>query len=217
MVRPIFQSRISIPFPDALIPFVDPSAGEPPVGASYVATPVRVAAGHNLVFWVDIAVPANARAGEYKGRYTVSSDERTIRGSIRLHVWNFTMPREPALRSSFNGGGIYVPGLQDELLCNNLMPDYAKPASEPGLIKKFGHFATDLQFWDGVCYGYCPPTAPPSVAAVEKAKAAQEAGLYLYDDLADLESFCTNDRRPDTARLYQPGSRADWPLVLECQ
>jgi len=179
-------------FPDALIPFIDPATGEPPRGGSYVAAPVDVAAGHDVVFWVDVAVPAHARAGLYAGHYTVTSGEGSVEGNILLHVWDFTMPREPALKSSFNGGGTYVPGLQEELLRNKLMPDYASPASELGLSRQYGHFATDLQFYDGVYYGYCTPTAPPTLAAVEQAKAAQAPGLYLYDYSADPESSCTN-------------------------
>lgn len=179
-------------FPDALIPFIDPATGKLPIGGSYIAAPLSLEAGHNAVFWVDVLIPRDAAAGEYFGIYTVTSDQGSVLGLIRVHVWNFTLPKQSFLRSSFNGGGTYVRGLRDELLRNKLMPDYVNLADEPELIHRYGGFATDLQFYDGVYYGYCTPTAPPSPAAVEQAKAAQAPGLHLYDDTADPESSCTD-------------------------
>ena len=41
-------------FPDALIPFIDPATGKPPVEAEFRAVPFDLAAGHNAVFWVDV-------------------------------------------------------------------------------------------------------------------------------------------------------------------
>lgn len=180
-------------FPDALIPFIDPATGKPPVGGTYIAAPVNVAAKHNVVFWIDIAVPRNAKAGDYVGIYTVTSDEGLAFGLIHLHVWNFTLRREPYLTTSFEGSGTYVPGLVDELLSNDLMPDYTAPSTQRRLIAKYGDFATDTQFYDGVYYGYCTPTAPPTLAQVEQTKETEAAGLYLYDDSADPESSCTDD------------------------
>ena len=180
-------------FPDALIPFIDPATGQPPVGGTYIAAPLNVEAGQNTVFWVDVLVPRDATAGEYFGIYTVTSDQGTVRGRIDVHVWNFTLPREPYLKSAFNAAGANVKGLDDVLLSNKLMPVYVQPWSdEPGLIKKYGHFATDLLFYDGTSYGQCTVAPPPSLAAVEQAKAAQAPGLYLYDDSADSEGSCTS-------------------------
>jgi hypothetical protein len=144
------------------------------------------------VFWVDVLIPRDLEAGQYFGIYTVTSDQGSVRGHIVVNVWNFMLRREAYLKSSINGGGTYVPGLQDELLRNKLMPDYVNPADEPGLIRRYGDFATDLQFYDGVFYGYCTPTAPPTLAAVEQANAAQAPGLHLYNDTADPESSCTD-------------------------
>jgi hypothetical protein len=47
-------------FPDALIPFVDPATGKPPVGGTHIAAPLNVAAVHNGVFWVDVVIPRDA-------------------------------------------------------------------------------------------------------------------------------------------------------------
>ncbi len=54
-------------FPDALIPFIDPLTGEPPKGGNYVAEPVDLSSGHNAVFWIDVNIPNDAKAGTYQG------------------------------------------------------------------------------------------------------------------------------------------------------
>ena len=180
-------------FPDALIPFIDPATGNPPVGGNYIAEPSTVASGHNAVFWVDVLIPTNAVAGQYYGIYTVSSDEGTVYGLVGVRVWNFTLPKQPFLKSSFEGSGTYVSGLRETLLRNKLMPDTVEPASEPNFIRHYGLNATDVGFWSGVSYGACDASAPPLLADVKAAKAAHQPGLYLYDDTADPESSCTSD------------------------
>ena len=55
-------------FPDILIPFIDPATKEPPSGGSFVAEPVDVSSGHNVVFWVDLTIPRDA-----KGAITVGA------------------------------------------------------------------------------------------------------------------------------------------------
>jgi Domain of unknown function (DUF4091) len=179
-------------FPDALIPFIDPATGNPPTGGTYIAAPISLTAGHNAVFWVDVLVPRNAKAGQYKGTYTVSSAQGSASGHVTVNVWNFTLPREPFLKSSFNGSGIDPVGMDSELLRNKLMADYTAPAAQPHLIQNYDDFATDTQFYDGVFYGQCTPTAPPTLAAVLMTKATEAPGLYLYDDSADPESSCTD-------------------------
>jgi len=179
-------------FPDALIPFIDPLTGEPPRGGTYVAEPVELAGGRNVVFWVDVNVPRRIESGVYKGSYAVKSNEGSVQGTVIVRLWNFTMPCETYLKSSF-GGRTDPPGTQDELLRNKLMPHYVEPKEEPGLIKKYGHFATDLRFRDGVDYGHCTPTAPPTLAQVEAEKALQVPGLNLYDYSGDPESSCTDE------------------------
>ena len=45
-------------FPDALIPFIDPATGKPPMGGAFVAAPLNLAAGHNAVFGWMFLYPA---------------------------------------------------------------------------------------------------------------------------------------------------------------
>jgi len=47
-------------YPDALIPFTDPSTGKPLSGAPLTALPFDVKAGVNQPFWVDVELPRSA-------------------------------------------------------------------------------------------------------------------------------------------------------------
>ena len=85
------------PWPDALIPDVDPWFGE-----KRNALPARVA-GSNALFWVDVFVPPAVPAGNYSG--TVSVELRDGAGAggpgavqrltvpFALRVFNFTLAR----------------------------------------------------------------------------------------------------------------------------
>jgi hypothetical protein len=179
-------------FSDALVPFLDPATGKPPVGAKIRAVPFDLVARHNAVIWVDVFVPRGAAAGQYRGTYTVTSDQGAFDGQIHVHVWGFTLPLEPSLKSSFNGGGTTVSGVNEELLRNRIMPDTLAPSHERISIDRYGLNATDLGFFSGVSYGQCDASEPPSLKVIESAKATHQPDLYLYDESADPESSCTS-------------------------
>ncbi|HFC54271.1 MAG TPA: DUF4091 domain-containing protein [Gammaproteobacteria bacterium] len=89
-------------YPDALIPFQDPAGGAPLGAARYAALPVRVAAGENQPFWIDLHVPRQAPAGEYRGQVQVIfADRGRVTLPLLLTVWDFTLPEVPALGSDF--------------------------------------------------------------------------------------------------------------------
>lgn len=179
-------------FPDALIPFLDPVTGKTPVESKFKAVPFDLAAGHNAIFWVDMFVPPGEASGRYDGTFTVSSDQGEVEGHICLQVWGFTLPLAPSLKSSFNGGGTTVPGVNEELLRNRIMPDTVPPAGEKRSIDRYGLNATDLGFFSGVSYGQCDMSSAPSIKAIEEAKALHQPTLFLYDESADPESSCTS-------------------------
>jgi hypothetical protein len=149
-------------------------------------------ARHNAVIWVDVFVPRGTAAGQYRGTYTVTSDQGAFEGQIHVHVWGFTLALEPSLKSSFNGGGTTVPGVNEELLRNRIMPDTVAPGHERIFIDRYGLNATDLGFFSGVSYGQCNASAPPSLEVIGSAKATHQPDLYLYDESADPESSCTS-------------------------
>src|SRR5437660_986448 len=88
-------------FTDALIPFVDPRTGNPPLGAMYTAAPFDVTASHNQPVWIDVFVPPGTVPGEYNGTASVSSDQGAVIVPVKLTVWNFTLPLKPSMKSVF--------------------------------------------------------------------------------------------------------------------
>jgi len=63
--------------------------------------PTDVAAGQRQPFWVTIHVPESAPAGVYRGVVTISAEGLTDREApIELRVWDFALPRVPALPSA---------------------------------------------------------------------------------------------------------------------
>jgi hypothetical protein len=55
----------------------------------------------NQAFWVTVKVPADAKAGDYSGNLHLSSDDWSLTVPVRLHVWDFTLPHTPSIRSGF--------------------------------------------------------------------------------------------------------------------
>jgi hypothetical protein len=89
-------------YPDALIPFLDPSTGKPPVRARFAAAPFDVAPSSNQPLWVDVLTPRDATPGEYTGMITISAAGITpYQVPIRLTVWDFTLPETPSMRTHF--------------------------------------------------------------------------------------------------------------------
>ncbi|MBI3921548.1 MAG: DUF4091 domain-containing protein [Armatimonadetes bacterium] len=55
----------------------------------------------NQPLWFTVYVPESAAAGNYAGTITVSTPGASSKVPLKLHVWNFTLPRESHLRSGF--------------------------------------------------------------------------------------------------------------------
>lgn len=76
-------------YPDALVP------------QTFPWQPVPKRERVNQPFWVDVYVPPDAHAGDYLGSVTanlVSGQKLTL--EFKLHVWDFSLPRVPAMKSS---------------------------------------------------------------------------------------------------------------------
>lgn len=97
-------------YPDILLPQRE---GQHTEKASYRAFPQDLNAKQNLPVWVDIHVPMQAPAGAYQGMISVFADgAKTIRLPVKLHVWDFALPKQSPLRTvfgtnSFRVGAIY--------------------------------------------------------------------------------------------------------------
>jgi hypothetical protein len=94
-------------YPDALIPFFDPSTGKPPVHARFPAAPFDIAPDSNQPLWVDVLTPPDATPGEYTGAITISAEDiRPHRVPIELTVWDFTLSETPSMRTYFGAADV---------------------------------------------------------------------------------------------------------------
>jgi hypothetical protein len=89
-------------YPDALIPFLDPSTGKPPKNARFAAAPFDIAPNSNQPLWVDVLAPQDAAPGKYTGAITISAEGISPqRVPIELTIWDFTLPETPSMRTYF--------------------------------------------------------------------------------------------------------------------
>ena len=82
-------------WPDALVPDVDPIAGE-----KRNAFPFNVAAGQSIAVFVDIHAPAGTPAGTYTGVVHVTGGV-TIDVPVKLTVWDFAVPSTSTLKTAY--------------------------------------------------------------------------------------------------------------------
>lgn len=130
-------------YADPLVPFINPQTGKPieppsqsrkepdgPVitkGFEMYADPFEVWKGENQPLWVDISIPKDVAAGEYKGTFTITVYDGTLGDipkndgimfpssksildsglesvysiDVTLTVWDFTLPDGPTHRNNF--------------------------------------------------------------------------------------------------------------------
>lgn len=173
-------------YPDGLIPFVHPVTGADLTGAALDAVPFDLAEDRNQPLWVDLYIPRTAPAGQYRGAFTVTSDQGEATVTLNLTVWNFTLPVKPALKSCF----LYwivrrqVPADQ-ELLRHRLMPISVALSAERSLIDGFGLNTTNTGFWAMADKADGTANPPPSVTEIEEAKAQHQQDLFFYNYTMD--------------------------------
>ncbi len=92
-------------YPDALIPFDVKEYG----------APFSIAKNRNQAVWVDLYIPKDISAGDYKGTFTVYSGDKVLDSiDLSLSVWDFALPDENHLICWANYYAIrYAYGLSD--------------------------------------------------------------------------------------------------------
>jgi Domain of unknown function (DUF4091) len=177
-------------YADALIPLND---GRVAAGhARFSATPVKIDPQHRAVFWIDVFVPREARAGEYDGEVTVSSASGKATIPVALSVWRHTLPLRPSLKSSF---GIDSSRNRDRrtaelLLKHKLMPFLIEPAQSTEYRDNFGLNATGLWFFGDANNRACTIKPAPPIQAIRNAMALYPGDVEKYEYAAD-EIDCT--------------------------
>ncbi len=107
-------------YPDPLVPFLDPTTGKPieplnqhqerwgePMtirGHGMFAVPFEVFEGQNQPLWIDVHVPKEVPAGDYRATFRVTAQGAPpVEIPVTLTVWDFTLPDGPTHRNHFGG------------------------------------------------------------------------------------------------------------------
>jgi hypothetical protein len=174
-------------YADALIPEVSDAAN-----GRLRAFPFDLEAGRNQPIWVDIFVPRDAVAGTYTGAFEVRSPQGNDRGRVRLKVWNFELPVEPSLVSSFGlqrdrGSAAY------ELILRHKLMTIPVSTDEPSIpipisaeyagrfAREFGLEWFEVGFPSGASYDTSKMREPPSVDTIQARVKNFPAGAKLYN------------------------------------
>lgn len=199
-------------FADGLIPFVHPDTGVP-LNGTLKAANATVPANTNQPYWVDILIPRTAVAGTYTGTYTVTSNSGQFQGNVTLTVWNFTLPLQPSLYTSFqvfHSDGAQAESVDLELVRNKLSTyNIENVANESMYVTKYGLNALNLRFWSGADNKTCVMNPPPSVSTItNRVNSYKQPGVLLYNHSADEIDNCPEqiDMLKQWARnLHQAG------------
>ena len=184
-------------YPDGLIPFTNPETGAKLDHAELDAVPFKLKQGTNQPIWVDIFVPRDALAGNYRGTYTVTGDRGKTTGKILLTVWDFELPLKPSLKSAFLSWDRTSKNTMIELLKHRVMPAANfSPKNERELIDQWGLSSVRLPFWSGADYQTCTMNPPPSSAKIREAGLRHQLDLELYVYPTDEIDDCKGLREP---------------------
>lgn len=180
-------------YADGLIPFVNPDTGQDITGASIDGAPFAVTAGQNQPLWVELDVPADAAAGQYTATLTVTSNQGSANVQVNVTVWNFTLPKQSFLKTSFglHGARSSDRRSQDVMVSHRMMPQQIRP-QDSNYLMGFGLNTSALWFYSGATVSNCTMSGPPSITSILAAKASYPAGLPLYIYSADEIDRCPN-------------------------
>ena len=181
-------------YPEPLIPFANPQTGKDLSGAELDAVPFDLKENKNQPIWVDIFVPRNAQAGQYKGAFTVTCQQGNVDISITLNVWDFELPLRPSLISITQlWNAEKRKETHVEILKHRFNPYSVGIELERELIDKYGLTAQATGFWSGRDYGNCDPMpSPPSLRRVQTEVAKHQSELLLFSHYADEIGACPN-------------------------
>jgi hypothetical protein len=180
-------------YPDALIPRLDPETRLPTKGR-LMSFPFHTAPNENQPIWVDIHVPSGTHPGLYATNILVISNQGEISIPVTLHVWGFSLPSTPTLKSSF---GMHQPALFDPrvhriLLEHGIMPVNINPRDAHEFQKTMGLNITGLRFWGASDRKACHMDAAPPPTSFLSELANYPADLPVYVYPADEIDPCPN-------------------------
>lgn len=112
--QPYYQTRYVGLWPDPLLP----------------AAAFDIAAQGRAFAWIDLHIPDDARAGQYNGTITISSQNTApVKAKVSLHVWGFMLPHQNHVRTAFGvmGQGKFpldTSALFDDMLAHRITPSH---------------------------------------------------------------------------------------------
>lgn len=168
---PVWEGPPNLPlgkgeYPDGLIPLTQ--EGIPPGDLPKNFSSVEKGLSHP--YWVDVFIPRDTEAGEYRGIGTVKTAQGSSDIEVILTVWNFELPRRPSLRSMFGIWGKYSNGTE-LLLEHRLMPFgdlepkgnyYAQREKIKYYDEKYGINTIEAGRWSGAYWGNFQMSSAPS-------------------------------------------------------
>lgn len=180
-------------YPEPLVPFVDPQTGKDLSGALLDAVPFELAAHKNQPIWVDVFVPRNVQAGQYKGIFTVTSQQGNIDVALTLNVWNFELPLKPSLFAATQLWNAKNRESHIELLKHKFNPYRVDFSAERELIDQYGLKMQAIPFWSGRDFKNCRPMSqPPSLHDIRTEVERHQRDLILVDHYGDEIQGCPN-------------------------
>ncbi len=163
-------------YPDALIPFRHPLTRQPLGQARLKAVPFDLPANATHGFWVDVFVPADAKAGEYRCTYRVTAEGRAaVEIPVSLTVWDFALPRVPTLKTALGAPNQRLRGYYARR---------AKAGKEPAPTD---WAAVDAQCWDLVSRHRI--NAYPDAALVRPVRQADGSWRIPPENIDKLRKF----------------------------
>ncbi len=88
-------------YPDPLIPVRHPLTHKPLTGGRLVAMPFDLPARQTHGFWIDVYIPQETPAGEYRGVYRVTAEgQPAVEIPVGVTVWDFSLPRVSAMKTA---------------------------------------------------------------------------------------------------------------------
>jgi len=172
-------------YADGLVPFLDPATGKPPVNAKIRAAPFDVELGKNQPLWIDVSVPRNAVRGRYHGSFMVTSDQGRTTGEFELTVWNFELPLQPSLNSSFMLWKDKSAAACETILQHKLMPTPVSVQDAAGFVEKYQLSSINIGLSSGADYNHGTMSPVPSVEEIQKIARQLPSGPLLYNYTAD--------------------------------
>lgn len=173
-------------YPDGLIPFVDPYTGFKPKPDRFQAAGIDIPAGQCQPYWLDVTVPRQCTAGDYRGLVRVTAEGFQQDVPINLKVWDFSLPESPALPTHF--------GLTGEAIQKNFQVAQGRPRYQQLLERSWAVFEEHRLSLNSI----------PPVPRDQATGHARVTKAYL----AEVKSFIER-RRP---RICHIPLHVNWPF-----